>query len=94
MSQVCYQGHDYSHIIYCSMRVIKASEFKAKCLKIMDEVPATGETVVITKNGIPITGLVPAKRRPESLFGAMKGSVTYMGDVISPIDEEWEAERE
>ena len=76
------------------MRIIKASEFKAKCLKIMDEVAETGETVVITKNGIPITELVPAKRRPETLFGAMKGSVTYMGDIVSPIGGEWEAERE
>ena len=72
----------------------KAGEFKAKCLKIMDEVAASGETVVITKNGIPITELVPAKRRPRPLFGAMKGSVVYMGDVVSPIGEEWEAEGE
>ena len=76
------------------MRIIKASEFKAKCLKIMDEVAASGETVVITKHGIPITELVPAKRRPDTLFGAMKGSVTYMGDIISPTGEEWEAQRE
>jgi prevent-host-death family protein len=76
------------------MRTIKASEFKAKCLKIMDEVAASGETVVITKNGIPITELVPAKRRPRTLFGAMKGSVVYMGDVVSPIGEEWKAEGE
>ena len=76
------------------MRTIKASEFKAKCLKIMDEVAASDETVVITKNGIPITELVPAKRRPRTLFGAMKGSVVYMGDVVSPIGEEWEAEGE
>lgn len=76
------------------MRIIKASEFKAKCLKIMDEVAATGETVVITKHGVPITELVPAKRRPDTLFGAMKGSVIYMGDIVSPIDVEWEAERE
>lgn len=60
----------------------------------MDEVAASGETVVITKNGIPITELVPAKRRPRTLFGAMKGSVVYMGDVVSPIGEEWEAEGE
>ena len=76
------------------MRTIKASEFKAKCLKIMDEVAASGETVVNTKNGIPITELVPAKRRPRTLFGAMKGSVVYMGDVVSPIGEEWKAEGE
>ena len=76
------------------MRTIEASEFKAKCLKIIDEVAASGETVVITKNGNPITELVPAKRRPNTLFGAMKGSVIYMGDVVSPVGEEWEAERE
>lgn len=76
------------------MRTIKASEFKAKCLRIMEEVAATGEPVLITKNGVPITQLIPAKRRPETLFGALKGSILYMGDIISPIDEEWAAERE
>jgi prevent-host-death family protein len=76
------------------MRTIKASEFKAKCLKIMDEVAATGEPVVITKNGVPVTELIPARRRPKTLFGALKGSILYMGDIISPIDEEWAAERE
>ena len=76
------------------MRTIKASEFKAKCLRIMDEVAATGELVLITKNGVPIAQLILAKRRPETLFGALKGSILYMGDIISPIDEEWAAERE
>ena len=76
------------------MRTIKASEFKAKCLKIMDEVAATGERVLITKNGVPVAELVPARRKPKALFGSMKGSVTYMGDIISPIDVQWEAEGE
>jgi prevent-host-death family protein len=72
-----------------AMRTIKASEFKAKCLKIMDEVAATGEPVLITKNGVPITQLIPAKRRPETLFGALKGSVSIKGDIIAPVDVEW-----
>ena len=76
------------------MRTIKASEFKAKCLKNMDEVAETGETVLITKNGVPVAELVPARRKPKTLFGSMKGSVTYIGDIISPIDVEWEAEGE
>ena len=76
------------------MRTVKASEFKAKCLKIMDEVAATGEPVVITKHGVPIAQLVPAVRKPKTLFGALKGSILYMGDVISPIDVEWNAEIE
>ena len=75
------------------MRTIKASEFKAKCLKIMDEVAATGECVVITKNGVPVTELIPARRRPKSLFGALKGVVTPLGDIVSPVDVEWDALR-
>ena len=74
------------------MRTIKASEFKAKCLKIMDEVAATGEPVVITKHGVPVAELVPARRKPKFIFGSMKGSVTYMGDIISPIDVIWDAQ--
>ena len=76
------------------MRTVKASEFKAKCLKIMDEVAATGEPVVITKYGVPVAQLVPAMQKPKTLFGALKGSILYMGDVTSPIDVEWNAEIE
>ncbi len=76
------------------MKTVKASEFKAKCLKIMDEVAATGEPVAITKHGVTVAHLVPATNRPKTLFGAMKGSVLHMGDVTSPIDERWDAERD
>ncbi len=74
-----------------TMRTIKASEFKAKCLKIMEEVAATGEPVVITKKGVPITQLIPVKRRPETLFGALKGSVSIQGDIVAPVDTRWDA---
>ena len=73
------------------MRIIKASKFKAKCLKIMDEVTATGEPVVITKHGVPVAQLVAAVRKPDTIIGALKGSVTYMGDIISPLDIRWDA---
>lgn len=73
------------------MRTIKASEFKAKCLKIMEEVAATGEPVVITKNGVPITQLIPARRRPVTLFGALKGSISIRGDIIAPVEAKWDA---
>ncbi|MBI2918295.1 MAG: type II toxin-antitoxin system Phd/YefM family antitoxin [Chloroflexi bacterium] len=76
------------------MKTIKASEFKAKCLRIMDEVAETGEPVVITKKGTPVAELVPAKRKPKTLFGCMKGSGVIVGDIISPTGEEWDAERE
>lgn len=73
------------------MRTIKASEFKAKCLQITDEVAETGEPVEITKRGVPVAQLVPVRRRPVTLFGALEGSITILGDIIEPIDVEWDA---
>jgi prevent-host-death family protein len=69
---------------------VPAGEFKAKCLKLIDEVAETRKPLVITKRGKPVAHLVPVP--PEkSLFGSMKGSVIWMGDIISPIDVEWDA---
>ena len=50
-------------------RTIKASEFKAKCLQLMDEVAETGDEIVITKNGRPVSRLVPYREKPKSWFG-------------------------
>jgi len=72
------------------MKIVIASEFKAKCLTIMDEVPATGEPVIITKHGVPVAQLVPATQKPETLYGALQGSVTILGDIVGPIDADWE----
>ena len=73
------------------MREFTASEFRAKCLKIMDEVAATGERVVITKHGKPIAELTQARELRKPIFGSMRGSVKYAGDVIPPTDVEWDA---
>lgn len=72
------------------MRTIKASEFKAKCLQIIDEV-AAGEVVVITKRGKPMAELRPPKQKPKTLYGLMKGEIKVLGDIISPIDVKWKA---
>ncbi len=70
---------------------ITAAEFKAKCLKLMDEISKTHEPIVITKRGKPIAKLVPIEEPSENQFGYMKGTVTILGDVVSPIDEPWSA---
>ena len=46
-------------------RTIKASEFKAKCLKLMDEVADNGNEIVITKNGRPVSRLVAVPQEAE-----------------------------
>ncbi len=73
-------------------RTIKASEFKAKCLQLMDEVADSGGEIIITKRGTPVARLVPHRERPKSLFGADRGRMKIVGDIISPLDVEWEAE--
>ena len=73
-------------------RTIKASEFKAKCLQLMDEVAKGDGEIVITKNGKPVSRLVPYRERPKSLFGLGRSRMKIVGDIISPIDVEWEAE--
>ncbi len=73
-------------------RTIKASEFKTKCLRLMDEVASTGEEIIVTKNGKPITRLVPYKQIPGSLVGLHKGQWTLGDDLVESLGENWEAE--
>lgn len=78
------------------MRRLSATEFKAKCLAILDEVAQTGEPVTITKRGKAVAQVSPAaptlKGYPqESLFG----TVRTVGDIIEPAvpAEDWDAVR-
>lgn len=42
-------------------KTVKFTDFKAKCLRLMDDVAADGETIVVTKNGTPIVRISPAR---------------------------------
>jgi prevent-host-death family protein len=72
-------------------RTIKASEFKAKCLAVLDEVERTRQSVVITKRGKPVAEVVPHTAKKRELWGLLKDELFIEGDIISPIDVEWEA---
>ena len=72
-------------------RTIKASEFKARCLALMDEVAAGSGDIVITKYGRPIARLTTCQKRPDTMFGADRERMKITGDVIGPIDLEWDA---
>ena len=74
------------------VRTIKASEFKARCLQLMDEVAESGQEIIITKHGRPVSRLTPYREKPRTLFGAGRSRMKIVGDIISPIDVKWEAE--
>jgi prevent-host-death family protein len=74
------------------MRTITASVFKAKCLSLMDQVNQTGEEIIITKNGKPVSRLVPYRHQIDSLFGLHKGKIKSNDGLIAPIDEAWDVD--
>jgi prevent-host-death family protein len=77
------------------MKTMPAGQFKARCLKIMDQVHSTREPVTITKKGRPVAKLVPADAEPADIFGCLKGEIEIVGDVVSPVVplEDWETGR-
>ena len=79
------------------MTTMKISEFKAKCLQILDRVSKTGETLIITRRGKPLARVLPVSESPaDDWLGSLRGSATATDDLIEPaVDaEEWEALRE
>jgi prevent-host-death family protein len=74
-----------------AMQRISASQFKARCLGLMDEVARSGEVLVITKNGNPVAELHPCRpARRASPFG-LHPDTQLLGEVIAPLDESWKA---
>ena len=74
------------------MGSIPATEFKAKCLELMDRVAARGETFLITKRGRPVAKLAPVDALPKtSLLGCFQDKVHIAGDVVGPVlpSEAW-----
>jgi len=74
------------------MKIVKASEFKAKCLSLMDEVATNDESIIITKNGKPISKLIPYYHKPDTLFGLHHGVIKSHDSLIAPVSESWNAE--
>jgi len=74
------------------MGTVAATEFKARCLELMDRVAEGRETYVITKRGRPVAKLVPADpHRTSSLFGCMAGQMEIVGDIERPLrtEQQW-----
>ena len=68
------------------MQTIQASEFKAKCLALMDKIAARGEPLVVTKKWIPIMKPYSGKR-VTSPFG-LHPDLEIHGDLFAPLDQE------
>jgi len=72
------------------MKKMAAGQFKNRCLAVMDQVQKSGEPVLITKHGKPVAKLVPAAPPEDEIFGRMAGKAKILGDIVSPIEADWE----
>jgi prevent-host-death family protein len=70
---------------------IAAAEFKAHCLELMDLVQRSHQSLVITKHGRPVARLVPYESEPTDIVGFLAGSLASYDDIISPLDDSWQA---
>jgi prevent-host-death family protein len=79
------------------MEEVSISEFKAKCLAILEQVRKTKKPVRITRFGKPVAEVVPPspEKARGSWLGSMKGRMEILGDITAPATdpEEWEVLR-
>ncbi|MBN9086632.1 MAG: type II toxin-antitoxin system Phd/YefM family antitoxin [Reyranella sp.] len=75
-------------------RKINAAAFKARCLALIDEVAETGQPITVTKRGKAKVQIVAVREKPKTLWGATKGTFKIVGDIVGPIVDEWDEERE
>ena len=83
-------------------RKISAASFKARCLALIDEVAESGQPITVTRRGKATVQIVAVREkpipvaaaRPKTLLGATKGTFTILGDIVSPLYEEYDGERE
>ena len=79
------------------MKEIAISEFKAKCLGILEQVRKTRRPIRITRFGKPVAEVIPpspAKAAGRRL-GSMAGTGEILGDIVGPTGtlDDWEAAR-
>ena len=75
-------------------RKINAGAFKAKCLALIDEVAESGEPLTITKRGKAKVQLIAVREKPKTLWGATKGTFKIVGDIVGPVDDDYDEDRE
>jgi prevent-host-death family protein len=88
--------HNYGQEL--PMEEVSISEFKAKCLALLEQVRKTKKPIRITRHGKPVAEVVPPTPSADRTkwIGSMEGKMEILGDIISPAadEDEWEVLRD
>lgn len=88
MATVAVNGRPYPRVMAVE---VSASEFKAKCLRMLDAVAVGREEFIVTRRGRPVARLVPV-----APAAGLAGSVEILvdgGELVVSTGEPWTAER-
>jgi prevent-host-death family protein len=69
-------------------KTVPVAEFEANCVDLLEEIAGSGNDIVITRDGKPLAKVVPIE---SSLRGPMFGTIEIVGNIVEPIDDEWDA---
>ena len=73
------------------MKSIAIGQFKAKCLGVLEQVRSQRTGIIITKRGVPIAQVLPLLREQKSVREELRGTILFEKDIVSPLEEPWEA---
>ena len=73
------------------MKTVSATDFKARCLALIDEVQRTGHRLLITRHGKPVAEIGPARKAQAEGTNPLKGSILHQDDLIAPIAQTWDS---
>lgn len=74
-------------------RTVSASDFKAHCLALVEEVRRSRRSLIVTRHGKPVAQVSPYVPEDELDDNPLKGSILDQDDIVSPIDARWESSR-
>jgi prevent-host-death family protein len=72
-------------------KTVAASEFKAHCLALLEEVRHTRQSLLVTRHGKPVAEIFPYVPQGAGSVNPLKGSILSQDDLISPLDEKWDS---
>ena len=81
----------YGHIYMKTHKTVPATEFKAHCLALLEEVRQTRQSLLITRHGKPVAEISPYMPKSAEQGNPLKGSILFEGDVISAPEEKWDS---
>ncbi len=72
------------------MNSVPLPEFEANCHFFLEQVNKSGKPLILLKNGSPFTRILPCSPPKKTLFGMHKNEIKIHGDIVSPMDVEWD----